>query len=109
MTIKIKLSNLVKFRVKGEINDENGTKQAVDFSLTCERRPADDWKKIFVEGEKLSTGFAQITKGWGDVLGEDDKPLAYSADALEQLFSIPGVAQLAYVAYVTESGVKAKN
>lgn len=109
MTIKIKLSNLVKFRVKGELNDENGNKQPVDFSLTCERRPADDWKDVFAEGEKLSAGFAKITKAWGDVLSEDGKLLDYSAEALEQLFCIPGVAQLAYVAYVTESGVKAKN
>lgn len=109
MSIKIKLSNLVKFRVKGELNDENGNKQPVDFSLTCERRPADEWKDVFVEGEKLSAGFAKITKGWGDVLGEDGKPVDYSPESLEQLFCIPGVAQLAYVAYVTESGVKAKN
>jgi hypothetical protein len=33
----------------------------------------------------------------------------YSPEALDQLFALPGVAQLAYVAYVTESGVKAKN
>lgn len=109
MAIKIVLSNLVKFRVRGEINDENGNKQAVDFSLTCERHPADEWPKIFVEGEKLSQGFAKITKDWGDVLDEKGQPVPYSAEALDQLFSIPGVAQLTYVAYVTESGVKAKN
>ncbi|QTW18185.1 hypothetical protein [Comamonas kerstersii] len=109
MAIKIVLSNLVKFRVRGEINDENGNKQAVDFSLTCERHPADEWPKIFVEGEKLSQGFAKITKDWGDVLDEKGQPVPYSAEALDQLFSIPGVAQLTYVAYATESGVKAKN
>ena len=109
MSIKIKLSNLVKFRVKGEMNDEKGNKQPVDFSLTCERRPADDWKDVFVEGEKLSVGFAKITKGWSDVLDEDDKPVDYSPEALAQLFGNSGVAQLAYMTYMTESGVKAKN
>lgn len=109
MGIKIVLSKLVKFPVKGEINDENGNKQAVHFTLTCERHPAEAWKGIFVEGEKLSVGFAKITKDWSDVQDADGKPLPYSAEALDQLFSIPGVAQLTYVAYATESGVKAKN
>lgn len=109
MAIKIVLSNLVKFRVKGVINDEKGNQQPVDFSLTCERHPADAWKDIFKEGEKLSVGFAKITKDWGDVQDAEGKPVPYSPEALEQLFSLPGVAQLTYVAYVTESGVKAKN
>lgn len=109
MAIKIVLSSLVKFRVKGELNDEKGNKQTVDFSLTCERHAADQWPSIFKEGEKLSVGFASITKDWGDVQDEEGKPVPYSADALDQLFRIPGVAQLSYVAYVTESGVKAKN
>ena len=109
MAIKIILSALVKFPVKGELNDEKGNKQPVHFTLTCERRTAEEWKEIFKEGEKLSDGFAQITKDWGDVQDDQGKPVPYSKDALEQLFRIPGVAQLAYVAYVTESGVKAKN
>lgn len=109
MGIKLVLSKLVKFPVKGEINDEKGNKQAVHFTLTCERRQPEDWKEVFVEGEKLSVGFAKIIKDWSDVQDEEGKPVPYSPEALDQLFSIPGVAQLTYVAYVTESGVKAKN
>lgn len=109
MAIKIILSKLVKFRVKGEINDETGKKQSVDFSLTCERHEAEKWPEIFNPNEKLSTGFAKITKDWGDVQDEAGAPVPYNAEALDQLFCIPGVAQLAYVAYATESGVKAKN
>lgn len=109
MGIKLVLSKLVQFPVKGEINDEKGNPQPVHFKLTCERHPADEWKKIFVEGEKLSVGFAKITKDWSDVQDGEGKPVPYSPEVLDQLFSIPGVAQLTYVAYVTESGVKAKN
>lgn len=108
MAIKIVLSALVKFPVKGELNDEKGAKVPVHFTLTCERHPADKWKDIFGD-EKLSTGFAKITKDWSDVQDAEGKPVPYSADALDQLFQIPGLAQLAYVAYATESGVKAKN
>ena len=109
MAIKLVLSALVKFSIKGEINDEKGNKQPVEFTLTCERRAADAWKEVFPEGEKLSKGFAAITKDWSGVLDEDGNPVPYSPEALDQLFALPGVPQLAYVAYVTESGVKAKN
>lgn len=109
MAIKIILSALVKFPVKGELNDEKGNKQPVHFTLTCERRTAEEWKEIFPEGEKFSSGFAKITKDWSDVQDEHGKPVPYSPEALDKLFLIPGVAQLAYVSYVTESGVKAKN
>ena len=109
MAIKLVLSALVKFSIKGEINDEKGNKQPVEFTLTCERHSADAWKEVFPEGEKLSKGFAAITKDWSGVLDEDGNPVPYSPEALDQLFALPGVPQLAYVAYVTESGVKAKN
>lgn len=109
MAIKIVLSNLVTFRVKGEINDEKGNPQPVDFSLTCERHPSDKWEEIWTKGEKLSAGFAKITKDWSGVQDDEGSPVPYSVEALDQLFCIPGVAHLSQMAYITESGMKAKN
>lgn len=109
MSIKLKLAALVKFAVKGTYNDENGAAQSFSFSLVCDRLTGDELIKSFADGVKLSEAFARITKDWSDVHDEKGAPIPYTAQGLEQLFSIPGLPHLTYMTYLSESGAKAKN
>lgn len=111
MAIKIVISDTVGIKVKGAINDAAGNPQSFHFGLTCNRLDSEQIKnKLTSDSEASITDFmADVVQGWSDVRDADDKPLPYSADALRQLFLIPGVAGLAFRTYLAEGGAKEKN
>ena len=64
------------------------------------------------EGGTFAAFFAAHTHGWRDqtlVLGDDDKPAPYSAEALACAMAVPGFAVAAYQAYLAQVGVRQKN
>lgn len=111
MTIKIVISDTVGIKVKGAINDAAGNPQPFSFGLTCDRLDAEQIKsKLENESDATITDFmADIAHGWSEVRDADDKPMPFSAEALRQLFRIPGVAGLAFRTYLSEVGAKEKN
>lgn len=111
MSIKIVVSNTVKFKVKGTLKDEAGVDQPFDFTLTCMRLNADQVReKLQGQSDALVAEFmSDVIEDWSGVRGDDDKPVPYSEAALKELFNIPGVALLAFNTYLLEIGAKAKN
>ena len=111
MAIKIVLSPLVKFKVQGTIKDAAGIDQPFSFSLTCRRMDQEQVQATLRdESDKSVTEFlASVIESWEGVRDDDDKPLAYSEDALKQLARIHGVALLAFRTYLSEVGAKEKN
>lgn len=111
MAIKITVDNLVGFKVKGTINDAAGIAQPFDFGLTCKRLSADDiTAKLRSDSDASITDFmSDVVTGWTGVKDDADKALAYSPDALRQLFQIPGVGGVAFRTYLAEVGAKEKN
>lgn len=111
MSIKIVISNTVKFKVKGTIKDEAGVDQPFDFSLTCMRLDTDAIKARLQDNNETSvTEFLiDVIEDWQGVRDSDEKPLAYSEAAWRQLCKIPGVASVAFRTYLSEVGAKEKN
>lgn len=109
MSIKIVISDTVGIKVKGSINDAAGVAQPFDFALTCTRMDADAITAK-LSGAGTSVDFmVDVTTGWSGVRDADDKPLPYTEDAYRALCKIPGLANIAFNAYLAESGAKAKN
>lgn len=110
MAIKIVVSSTVKFKVRGTLKDEAGTDQPFDFWLTCRRLDAEQIQAKLREGETSVVDFmVDVIEDWSGVKDEDDKALAYTEAAYRELAKIPGVAQVAFRSYLTESGAKEKN
>jgi hypothetical protein len=111
MAIRIVVSNTVRFKVKGVINDASGSPQPFDFSLTCRRLPAAELKeRLQNAGDTDAADFlAEVIEDWSGVRGEDDQAVPYSVPALLALCQIPGLATVAFRAYLGEVGAKEKN
>jgi len=109
MALSILISDRVKFKVSGTINDENGTAQPFDFSLVCKRLDADTIQTKLAEDGSMIDFLKEVTEDWSGVRGEENKPIPYSADALATVFKIPGIAALSFKAYLSQVGGKEKN
>lgn len=109
MAIKITVSNKVGFKVKGSINNEAGTPEPFEFSVTAERLDTDAIQSATQSEGTLVDFLASVVTDWKGVKDDDGTPVPYSEDALRQLCKIPGVAGVMFTAYFSEAGAKAKN
>ena len=109
MAFKLKVSDTVLVPVKGEMKDEAGRSAAFSFSLVCKRLMADELRELLERRDAtVAESLVPLTQGWRDVLDEDGKPVEFSSDALAALLNFPGVAGLAFQAYLTEVGARGK-
>lgn len=111
MAICIKVSPKVQFAVKGSINDDAGIARPFDFRLTCTRMSADEFHEATrdLQGVKTVDFMVPLVLDWDGVKDPSGKSVPFAEAALRELFRIPGLANLAFVAYASESGAKAKN
>lgn len=111
MAIKIVISDTVRFKVKGTINGADGSPSPFDFTLTCRRLDAEQLKARLSDGTESSTidFLLEVVEDWSGVRDAEDAPLPYSEAALRALLKIPGLAAVAFRAYLIESGAKEKN
>lgn len=112
MKFKFAIGNTVEVPVKFSVNDGAKTSSQT-VTLVCDRMSEEERKDSLKDGGLSVTDFmTKVTTGWKDqrfLLGEDDRPAEFSADALAALFSFPGLAVLAFTTYLKESGAKEKN
>lgn len=110
MAIKIVISNTVKFKVKGSIN-EAGIDQPFNFGLTCSRLDSEQIQsKLRSDSDASLTDFLlEVIEDWEGVRGDDDKPLTFTDANLRALCRIPGIAALMFRTYIAEVGAKEKN
>jgi hypothetical protein len=111
MAIKIAVSDTVKFEVKGFFTDEAGAKQAFGFHLVATRLPQDELRTRLQPGSAETTTefMGSVVKDWAGVLDDANNKVPFSAEALQQLFRLPGLASLCFEAYTAEAGARAKN
>jgi hypothetical protein len=111
MTIKIVISDRVKFQVKGTVKNAEGVDEQFGFSLIAKRLDAEQIQNKLKsqEDQPLADFFLDIVEDWAGVRAADDKPLAYNAENLRALFKIPGLAALTFRVYLSEVGAKEKN
>lgn len=112
MSIRIVVSNKLKFKVKGTIKDEEGKDQPFDFTLTCNRLDQDQIKaKLGPSGDDTSVVdfMLEVIEDWQGVRDPDDYPLPFSEANYRALCKIPGVSVVAFRTYLAEVGAKEKN
>ena len=109
MSINIVVSDIVGINVKGTINNEDGAAKPFDFSLVCTRLDTDAIGERVKSDGSITDFLAEVTLDWKGVKGPDGAPVPYAEEALRKLCKIPGVAHVAYRAYLVEVGAKEKN
>jgi len=110
MAFKLIARNTVTVPVKGFFTLDDGKKELFDFKLTCRRQGADEQLAALKNDDKSVKAFMQdVVQGFSGVLDEDGNQVTYSEETLDALLETPGIAQLAFRAYLEEQGAKAKN
>jgi len=111
MAFKLVVSDTVVVPVRGTILDDAGASQSFHYSLVCTRLPADDLRESLADSSDTMANFLRqrVVTGWTGVLGGDDRPLEFSDAALSTLFRVPGMAAVAFRAYLDNVGAKGKN
>ena len=112
---KVSISDTVPVPVKGTIKNDDGTDRAFSFTLQCKRLPAAEMRKDVKDGERPAGEIVtKVATGWKDqdlVLDPDngDAPAEFSAEAMEAMLDIPGMAMVCFQSYLNEAGAKQKN
>lgn len=119
MPIIITVSPTVRFKVEGVETSEDGTPVPFDFSLTADRlAQSTDVAAMRAEANRLeaagsATPITDVMltklKGWAGPKTAEGVDVPFSTDAVRQLLNRPGIAALAYNAYVEAVGARAKN
>jgi len=111
MSFKLIVRDSVSVNVKGLIADESGKSDRFEFRLQCRRMGADALKtSIKTDVEKSVIEFMQdVVEGWSGVVDDNGAVIEFSDDAARRLLDIPGVANIAFTAYLAENGAKEKN
>lgn len=116
MAIKITVSDTVRFKVAGTINDDKGTAQPFDFTLDMQRLSTTDQVNEYLaemnsdEGvQPITNALAKRARGWAGPMTESNEPVPFSDTAFRNLMAVPGLAFLVHSRYLRESGAKEKN
>jgi len=111
MSISIIVDNKVKFKVKGTLKNGEGVDKPFDFDLVCKRLDSDEIQsKRGEDGGFVYVDFlADVVEGWWGVKDAGGGVVPFTPEALTGLCKIPGVAALAFHAYLRENGAKEKN
>jgi hypothetical protein len=108
MAIKLSLGNILGVSVKGVETGETGAPERFEFTLVCKRLNVREFNEA-AEGRTVNEFLQHVAEGWKSVLDPDGRPLPFSAGALEELLLKPGLARLAYSAYLREVEAREKN
>lgn len=111
MTIKIVVSNVFGFPVKGTFLNEQGKEEAFSFTLFANRPEQEALRaELSPDNHKgLSDFLLERVTGWRGVIGEDKQEVPFDTEAFRQLLAMPALANLAFNAYIANCGARAKN
>jgi hypothetical protein len=111
MAFKLMMRNSVVVPLKGELKDDNGKPERFEFALVCRRMGADELRETLKDGQRtMKAVMLDVTEGWRNVLDADGQtPVPFATEPLDQLLDTPGLAQLAFEAYLKEQAAHAKN
>lgn len=109
MTIKLRISNEVAFRVEGAIR-VGADEQRFDFELVAERLPASELSRLFDKDNRalITDTLARVGRDWRGVY-DGDSAVPYSEQNLRALLeAYPGLAMAMLVAYTEAAGVRGR-
>lgn len=109
MAFKLVISDTVRVSVKGELAGEDGQRRPFGFDLVMKRLSERDISPAAKDDERTVAEFlAEQAQDWEGVLGDDDRPMAFSAKAFDQLMSVAGLPHLILQAYVETCGARGR-
>lgn len=108
MAFCIEISDTVKFTVKGSYKASDGVDKPFTFDLIASRLSADAYTDA-LSGATLGEFLAGVITGWSGLKHADGSAVEFSADALQQLLKLPGMATLVFKTYSAEIAVREKN
>lgn len=109
MSFRLVISDTVTVSIKGELPDAAGVYRPFNYALTCRRMMADELRRLGDDSTRtLADVMADVARDWSGIVDEDDKPVAFSRAALDQLLNIPGMATLAFREYSAVCGARGK-
>ena len=110
MAFKLIARNLCTVPVKGFLKEESGKPERFEFTLICRRTGAGDLRKKLDEAGRNTIDFmTEVVESWKGVNDEVGNPVVFSEEALATLLDTPGLANMAFDAYLVEQGAREKN
>lgn len=110
MSYKLRLSATILVPCHGTVVNEEGQRVPFSYWLVCDRLRADQVKTTLESADNNMAAFMRkVTRGWQEILDDGGKPLAFTADGLDELLSGAGQARVAYDAFCDTCAAKAKN
>lgn len=113
MARKLAISDKVLVPVTVVLSNTQGRKDTFKFNLVCDRLDTETLAARLTDTTVSTIGLLkEVVTGWDGqklVIEEDGTPASFSAEALEDLLSVAGVANLCTRAYVAEVTAKEKN
>ena len=109
MAYKFVKRNKIAVEVKGTLPDENGKPVKFDFKLFCKRKTSDEIEAVMKDRNSEVKNFVRdVAEGW-DVLGEDNEPLLFSPENLNDVLNDVGMPTVIMQAYLSQIAATAKN
>lgn len=110
---KLAIEDSVEFQVKLTIRSGRVDK-SFPVTFFCDRVPTNDEITARMDAcdNKYKEFLTGLVTGWKDqrlVLDQNDKPVDFSAEALDVMLSAAGVARQVFEVYVREVSAKEKN
>lgn len=113
MALKLAIADVIGVKVEGKTTQDDGSDKPFKFTLVCDRLPHDQVKKHLEDKEGTTVEFFQKhARGWKDqklVLDGEGNPAEFGGEALAMLFTIAGMANTCWAAYLAQVVVTAKN
>jgi hypothetical protein len=112
MAYKLAIDDQIGVNIKGKVISRDGKEKDFKFVLVCDRLSQTDLAAISTDGKTTIEFFMDRARDWQGqtlVLDQDDKPAAFSAEALSALMSMSGMGNLCWHAYLQQVQATAKN
>ncbi len=110
MAFKLVERNSVAVQVKGEITGDKGTPEPFNFTLHCKRMGVEELQAALKDESRSVRDFlVDIAHGWAGVNDAEGTALPFAPAAMGALLDVPGLAALAFSAYLEQQGARAKN
>lgn len=109
MAFKLVVSNTVAVPVAGRLPDASGRPVPFSFTLQARRLPAGELRQAIEANDRTVPEFlASLVEGWSGVQDDAGRELPFSAEGLNALLDIVGMAGVMFSAYLEACGAKGK-
>jgi len=109
MSLKIIISDKVRFKVSGKLKNESGGDDAFAFDILAKRISTETLSGLKDTDQSIADFIADVALDWFGVQDADGAPLEFSAHALRQLLGIAGMATFIFAEYIRACGPREKN